>query len=226
MLTGGASSVYGSDAIAGVVNFIYKKDFSGLQLTAQSGITERGDGQNFQLGSLMGANFDDGRGNVMIYAGYTKEKGIYSAGRSRSDVDQNACYQIAELQGGCNTAVNSGDNTNLFTAYRPFLSSFSPNSTVTFGAGNTARQVGPGGSLIVVNTNGLVHADGVSATVRACSLADPCQPSLENATGFNRSAFRTIAIPGRALPARACAATTRSATTSTPRSKAISTVPR
>ena len=50
--------------------------------------------------------------------------------------------------------------------------------------------------LVPVNTNGLVHnSDGVSATVRACTTADPCHPTLENATGFNRSAYRTIAVP-------------------------------
>lgn len=195
VLTGGASSVYGSDAIAGVVNFIYKKDFSGLQLTAQSGITEQGDGASMQLGSLMGANFDDGRGNVMVYAGYTKERGVYSRGRDRSAVDQTACYAVTEAQGGCNAAINSGDNSRLFEVYRPFLSGFAPNSTVTFGPSNTARLVGPGGTLIVPNTNGLVHADGVSGTVRACTAADPCQPNLGLATGYNRSALRTIAIP-------------------------------
>jgi outer membrane receptor protein involved in Fe transport len=198
VLTGGASSIYGSDAIAGVVNFIYKKDFSGIQFTGQSGISEHGDAASYSLGTMIGSNFADNRGNVMIYAGYTKEEGVRSADRERTAIDQNACYTIAESQGGCLTAVGNGDNTNLFTAYRPFLSGFVPGGTITFGtaAAPFNRVVGAGGVLQLVNTNGLVHNnDGVASTVRACTTADPCHPTLANATGFNRSAFRTIAIP-------------------------------
>ena len=196
VLTGGASSVYGSDAIAGVVNFIYKKHFSGIQLDAQTGITEQGDGGNYQLGGTMGANFDDNRGNVMVYAGYSKEDAIYSRNRDRSAIDQNACYQISEASGGCANAVGGGDNTNLFTAYRPFYSSFVPGGTISFGSPQVSRVVGPGGALILVNTNGLVHNnDGVPSTIRGCTIADPCHPTLDAATGFNRSALRTIAVP-------------------------------
>lgn len=198
VLTGGASSVYGSDAIAGVVNFIYKKNFTGLNLTSQAGITEKGDGANYQFGAMMGTNFAEDRGNVMIYAGYTKEEGVYSRNRERSSIDQNACFQISDTQGGCgNTIGTNGDYSRLFEAYRPFYSSFVPGGTITFGS--TSRIIGPGGTLIPVNTNGLVHnSDGVSATVRPCPAVtdtDFCHPTLENATGFNRSAFRTIAIP-------------------------------
>ena len=193
VLTGGASSVYGSDAIAGVVNFIYKKHFSGIQLDAQAGITEKGDGGNYQLGGTMGANFDDNRGNVMVYAGYSKEEAIYSNNRERSAIDQNACFAVFEQQGGCRTAVLNGDNTNLFTAYRPFFSGFNPGGTISFGP--FTRTVGTGGTLNLVNTNGLVHSDGVPGTARACTVADPCKPSLGVATGFNRSEFRTIAVP-------------------------------
>ena len=191
VLTGGSSSVYGSDAIAGVVNFIYKKNFSGVELNAQTGITEKGDGATYQLGALMGANLANGRGNVLVYAGYSREDAIYSSGRDRSAIDQNACYQIANASGGCG---NDADYSRLFTAYRPFFSSFNPGGTITYGG--ISRTVLPGGALIPVNTNGLVHNnDGVASTVRACTTADPCHPTLAAATGFNRSAFRTIAVP-------------------------------
>lgn len=196
VLTGGASSVYGSDAVAGVVNIIYRKNFEGIQLSGQSGITQRGDGATYQFDAMMGHNFDDGRGNITTYVGYTKEEGVYSRNRPNlgSAIDQNACYQVATSAGGCATAVNSGDNTNLFTPYSPFYSSFVPGGTITFGS--LSRVIGPGGVLIPVNTNGLVHnSDGVPSTVRGCTTADPCHPTLENATGFNRSAFRTIAVP-------------------------------
>jgi outer membrane receptor protein involved in Fe transport len=66
IITGGASATYGADAVAGVVNFILKKNFQGLALDAQMGISQRGDGQEYSISGIMGSNFDDGRGNITI----------------------------------------------------------------------------------------------------------------------------------------------------------------
>jgi len=66
IITGGASATYGADAVAGVVNFILKKNFNGLELDAQGGITSRGDSREYRISAFTGANFDDGRGNVMF----------------------------------------------------------------------------------------------------------------------------------------------------------------
>jgi iron complex outermembrane receptor protein len=65
-ITGGASSVYGADAVAGVVNFITKRDFEGFDFDAQYGATAEGDGDEFRFSGLMGANFSDNRGNVLL----------------------------------------------------------------------------------------------------------------------------------------------------------------
>jgi iron complex outermembrane recepter protein len=70
--TGGASSVYGADAVGGVVNFILKKDFSGVEFDSQYSTTELGDGEEFRVTGLVGANFADGRGNVMFGAEHTR----------------------------------------------------------------------------------------------------------------------------------------------------------
>jgi len=65
-ISGGASATYGADAVAGVTNFRLKKDFEGLELDAQMGITQEGDNFEYQLSGIMGTDFDDGRGNVSI----------------------------------------------------------------------------------------------------------------------------------------------------------------
>lgn len=65
-ITGGASSVYGADAIAGVVNFILKRDFEGVDVNAQWGNTLEGDGDESTFSVLMGSNFGDGQGNIML----------------------------------------------------------------------------------------------------------------------------------------------------------------
>jgi len=66
VITGGASATYGADAVGGVVNFILKKNFQGLELDGSIGTTEHGGGREYTISGLMGANFDDGRGNVTI----------------------------------------------------------------------------------------------------------------------------------------------------------------
>lgn len=75
-LTGGASSVYGADAVSGVVNFILRDggDFDGIELTAQTGMSSRSDAKEFYVSAAGGFEFDDGRGE-MVFAveGQTNE---------------------------------------------------------------------------------------------------------------------------------------------------------
>ena len=65
-ITGGASATYGADAVAGVANFILRKKFEGLQMDAQYGVSQRGDGEEYQVGGVLGSNLADGKGNVML----------------------------------------------------------------------------------------------------------------------------------------------------------------
>ncbi|WP_325058535.1 TonB-dependent receptor domain-containing protein [Sphingomonas sp. EC-HK361] len=82
VLTGGASSVYGSDAVAGVVNFILKDNYDGLALHAQSGVTIPWGDAGTQLVSVVGGkNFDEGRGNIAINAEYAHQSRYYASGR-------------------------------------------------------------------------------------------------------------------------------------------------
>jgi outer membrane receptor for ferrienterochelin and colicin len=66
IISGGASSTYGADAVGGVVNFILKKNFEGLELDGQYGLSERGDAQEYSISGIMGTDFADGRGNVSV----------------------------------------------------------------------------------------------------------------------------------------------------------------
>jgi iron complex outermembrane recepter protein len=73
VITGGASSTYGADAVGGVVNFIMKKNFQGVSFDAQYGETEIGDAEELRLSALMGGSFgENGAGNVMLGADYTR----------------------------------------------------------------------------------------------------------------------------------------------------------
>ncbi len=84
ILTGGASTTYGADAIGGVVNFVTKTDFEGLEATASQQITEEGDGNVFRADVTLGANFDDGRGNAVLSIGYQNQDAVYQGDRDFS----------------------------------------------------------------------------------------------------------------------------------------------
>lgn len=72
VVTGGASSVYGADAVAGVVNFITKRDFEGFQADGSYRISEKGDAQRVSANLTIGANLDGGRGNAVLGLSYQK----------------------------------------------------------------------------------------------------------------------------------------------------------
>ncbi|RMB55272.1 TonB-dependent receptor-like protein [Sphingomonas sp. PP-CE-3A-406] len=89
IVTGGSSAVYGSDAMAGVVNFVLKRNFDGVSLNAQSGIADNGNRGTYRLSGTFGKNFAEGRGNIALgleynqadlltYADRPELTGIYS----------------------------------------------------------------------------------------------------------------------------------------------------
>lgn len=106
VLTGGSSAVYGSDAVAGVVNFILKDDFEGVEFDVQYGFAQSGngrdlfdevlaaaeqpipgsstDGEEITGSVTFGANLDNGRGNVTGFASYQNRNAILQADRSAS----------------------------------------------------------------------------------------------------------------------------------------------
>ena len=84
VVSGGGSAVYGSDAIAGVVNFILKKDFEGTNFRAQLGDTEAGGGGTQSATLTHGMNFDDGRGNFSFSVDYFKQEELLYADRPGS----------------------------------------------------------------------------------------------------------------------------------------------
>jgi len=82
-VTGGASAVYGSDALAGVVNFRLKQ-VEGVEFGGQYSLTERGDGARYQMYGAIGTSFDDGRGNATVFAEYFNRESIFQGDRAFS----------------------------------------------------------------------------------------------------------------------------------------------
>ncbi len=85
VVTGGASAVYGSDAVAGVVNFILKDDFEGVQLDVSNELSAAGWDANIFNGALtLGGNFADGRGNAILSLSYTNREPLLQGERDFS----------------------------------------------------------------------------------------------------------------------------------------------
>jgi outer membrane receptor protein involved in Fe transport len=171
IMTGGASATYGSDAVAGVVNIILKKNFEGFTFDAQAGTSQENDDDKKKVSVTFGSTSANGRSNVMGYLSYSDQGAVYSRDRSMSAIDQASVG-----------AFVTGDPRDLFAIQRPFYSSFAPQGRFFYDAngaaagGRTSRTFDADGNVIPFSSNGPA-GDGVGAT------------------GFNRSAFRTIAIP-------------------------------
>ncbi len=84
VMTGGASAVYGSDAVAGAINFVLKDDFEGIQFNTFWSETQEGDGQVQNYDLTIGGNFADGRGNAVVSVTYTDRGDVFFADRSYS----------------------------------------------------------------------------------------------------------------------------------------------
>jgi len=168
VMTGGASSTYGSDAVAGVVNIILKRNFEGVNLDASVGQSWKNDDTMKKFSATFGTNSSNGKGNIMAHFAVSKQGAVMSRDRDASAVDQ---FSLA-------LAV-TGEDADLFKIQRPFYSSFAPQGRFfyTNGAGTaTSRTFDANGNVIPFSTNGPA-GDGVGAT------------------GYNRSSVRTIAIP-------------------------------
>jgi outer membrane receptor protein involved in Fe transport len=141
VLTGGASTTYGADAVSGVVNFITKRNFSGLEVSASEQITERGDGNVFRIDGTIGANFDDGRGNAVFSIGYQEADPVYQGARGFSR------FNISATNG-----ATSGSGTSVpsrFTGINTTRADFI--STGCGAAGQPACATGVQGTRQVTN---------------------------------------------------------------------------
>ena len=147
VLTGGASTTYGADAISGVVNFVTKRDFSGVEISASEKITEKGDGNYLRTDVTVGGNFADGKGNAVLSIGYQKSDPVYQGDR---DFSINNVDSFSGTFGGSGTTVPSritstrgltGGVPNILPAYTQTGTQINADGTTT-----PILTVNPGGA--------------------------------------------------------------------------------
>jgi len=83
VITGGSSAVYGSDAVAGVVNFVLRRDFDGIRMRGQGGVSQQGDRAIEFVSLVAGRNFMDDRANIAINLEYVNAEALYFTDRPR-----------------------------------------------------------------------------------------------------------------------------------------------
>ena len=140
IMTGGASSTYGADAVAGVTNFVLRKNFEGLELDGQAGITQEGDGFEYQLSGIMGTDFADGRGNVSIAMSVNTREANFQRDRSwYQDLwnDPNiGTGRFFPLYAGVALGFGNAPNSNVF--YNQLFPGTTPNGIGGFNAPQTS----------------------------------------------------------------------------------------
>lgn len=184
VLTGGASAVYGADAVTGVVNFVLDREFDGLEVGATTGISESGDGFNFDGFVKFGKNFSDGRGNVTLVGEYNRDDGLRFGDR-------------AQFRDG-NIAANGPNPALRFQ--RGDLGANTPNFSNFFSVGNGFFPTG-----FVIPTPGSSRYDtifptGTAPTAAEQALIDRALASPTRAIGsqyqFQITSAGGIIIPG------------------------------
>jgi iron complex outermembrane receptor protein len=134
ILTGGASAVYGSDAVAGVVNFELKNDFEGVQISSGYKESFEGDAGLFNVDFTLGGNFDDGKGNVVFNMSFTDRGDVFQGDRGFSET---ALFDNADLSGLRPGGSSGVPGTAIFNGA---FSAFSPDSQgIIFGQDGSIR---------------------------------------------------------------------------------------
>jgi iron complex outermembrane receptor protein len=170
VVTGGASAVYGSDAIAGVTNFRLREDLVGLEGGGQYSITEDGDGARYNAHLAIGTKFADGKGHLTAYAEYYNRKAIFQGARGFS----------------ARTAVD-GDNGLTFNGGSATTPSgrFAVPGTATIGTGATALTLNRGA--------GTAFGTALGATFD--SAASGARPFVQGPDTYNFAPVNYLQVP-------------------------------
>ncbi|MEE4350587.1 MAG: TonB-dependent receptor [Pacificimonas sp.] len=169
VLTGGASAVYGADAVTGVVNFNLKDDFEGAAAYFQVGLSEEGDGFTESIEATFGKNFADGRGNVSLSGGYSRINKIALGDRdyTRDNFQSNAGPEygnpLRRFQQGDITAGATPNFAALYTTANglfPYGFSIPGNATEFAELFESRTGAAFGGSLTAEELALIERADG------------------------------------------------------------------
>ncbi|MDP3079495.1 MAG: TonB-dependent receptor [Brevundimonas sp.] len=198
VITGGTSSVYGSDAVAGVVNIITETGQTGVKLGGRYGIAQEGDGEEITWNASWGDKFDNDRGYLLISGSYDRDFGIRASDREfatrQVDFDYDEVTGINEfdtlyLSGGVPTSGDQPASSFPPNIFRD-LSGFTPGG-VFYGASSSRDRFYRGGTLVPLGPD--VQTGGV-VTVGTTDNGNTGY-FLPNRDGYNQREFRSLILP-------------------------------
>lgn len=183
VVTGGASAAYGSDAVAGVINYIMNNRFTGIKGSIQGGVSQRGDDVSYRGGLAVGTALMDDRLHIVASAEYRKDKGIDSLCARPLGC---RAYAIGGIRGAGRDAQNvaiptPGTATNPFIVYEGVSNiGLTPGGYISAafnanGTPNTAGALALAGNRIVTGPTGAVlapYARGTQVNTSLCILCD------------------------------------------------------
>lgn len=166
----GGAAVYGTDAIAGVVNYVLRDDFEGVRLDAQGGISSRGDYPRHTFSGLFGLNFAEGRGNIAVDLEYNKTASLLFGSRPITN---------PVIRAGSTNPLDTGPNDGIpsrsvIVDPRFWVSNQYGVIFRTAGASlaNILGQFNDNGSGVIPYNPGVGNVPGFSCTTPFCSGGD------------------------------------------------------
>ncbi len=186
IVTGGASADYGSDAVAGVVNFVLDRNFKGLKGTVQGGVTTYGDDRSYNVSLTGGGEFADGRGHFLLSGEIAHNDGINSIGKrdwyNRSKIFINPAYNAATN----NTVPQllNLPNAGIATATPGGLITSGPLRGTYFGPNGAPAQFNYGS---IVSGNIMVGGDSAYSDF---GLQQDLDPELNRQSVFSRLSYK------------------------------------
>lgn len=185
VVTGGASSSYGSDAVSGVVNFILDNRFTGLAGNIQAGISSRGDAANYTGSLSWGSGFADDRGHVIVSGNYAKQESAFLDGRGWYDAYKilaNPAFAVGNGQPRNLILPNSTLNTTDFG-----LIGSGPLRGIAFDVnGNVATTAFPFGAV----ESGFLQSGGTANVLdNALGKVVELGTGLEQGTAYGRASY-------------------------------------
>lgn len=174
VITGGASATYGSDAVAGVVNFKLRNDLDGLELAAKKGITGRGDGGTLGLSAAFGSHFADNRGKFLFAFEYADRNTV--AGADRPFFAN--IRQLARPPEGIIGAGNYGGGAPTIAAVNAVLAGYSGTTPIA-GSGTYSGAIGVNGDGTIFSdlagTNCVQNYRGLPGNIVGLNISANCR---------------------------------------------------
>lgn len=174
VITGGASATYGSDAVAGVVNFKLRTKLDGLELTAKTSITDEGDGATKSVAAAWGSSFADSKGRVLFALEYADRDAV--AGRDRPFFAN--IRQLARPPEGIIGAGNYGGGAPTIAAVNAVLAGY-PGTTPIAGSGAYPGAIGVNNDGTIFTTlagsNCVQNYRGLNQGVLGLNISPNCR---------------------------------------------------